>query len=393
MNYQDPKPPSLSTATVQELPVSRARLTRAMVIGGLVMVVVVGLLVGFDLFRKQMMKQFFAANVPPPVSVSYETVQPRSVARNLTAIGSIAAVHQVTISPEAAGTVTELSFLAGQPVKKGDVIAQLNDATERAELANYRAQQTLAAATLKRSRDLAGNRVASQASLDQAQSQYDMAAAGIARTQALIAQKRVVAPFDGTLGVRLTEVGKYLDRGGPIVQLTDMNELFVEFTLPEQARPQLRLGQPLKLTVDAYPGRTFTALLAVIDPQVNTATRTIKMQAVSNNLDGALMPGMFATINVELPTQDGVLTVPETALSYSLYGNAVFVVEGSGGSLTAKRTAVETGDTVDGRVVVTKGINAGDRIVTTGLGKLFDGAALLLSETPTLVQPEQIPRP
>jgi multidrug efflux system membrane fusion protein len=235
--------------------------------------------------------------------------------------------------------------------------------------------------------------------LDQAQSQYDVAAAGIARTEAVIAQKAVRAPFDGTLGVRLTEVGDYLERGAPVVQITNLDDLFVEFALPEQTRPLLDLGQRVDLTVDAFPDRVFPGLIAVIDPQINVATRTMKIQAVMANADRALTPGMFAAVNVVLPPAEGQLTVSETALSYSLYGNAVFVVDDTGSDdkggrvLKAKRSAVRTGTTSDGRVVVVDGLKAGDRVVTTGLGKLFDGALLNLTETPTLVKPDAVPRP
>jgi multidrug efflux system membrane fusion protein len=401
MNYQDPTPPASEAAslTADRAPVSASRMRRAMVWAVVVAIVVVGLLVGFDLFRKQMMQSFFAANKPPPVSVSFETVSAGTVARTLSAIGSIAAVHQVTISPEAQGTVTKIAFLPGQPVKAGDLIVQLNDTAEQADLANFRAQQKLAAVNLKRARDLAGSSAASQAQVDLAQSQYDIATAGIARSEALIAQKAVRAPFDGTLGVRMTEVGHYLERGARIVQITNLDDLYVEFTLPEQALPQLHLGQEVALTVDAYPGRTFNALIAVIDPQISVSTRTVMLQAVAPNPDLLLKPGMFATVAVTLPPEDGQLTVSETALSYSLYGNAVYVVEDGGAdaagqpSLIAKRTNVETGASVNGRVVIAKGLRAGDRVVTTGLGKLYDGAHLNLNMTPALVKPDVIPRP
>lgn len=370
---------------------------RAVIWAVLIAVVVAGLVVGFDLFRKQMIASFFASQTPPPVAVSYEAVAVGAVPQALTAIGSIAAVHQVTISPETAGMVTVIAFSPGQPVKKGDLIVQLNDAPERADLDAFRAQQKLAEVALKRARQLAGSSAASQAQLDQAQSSYDTASAGIARAEAVINQKALRAPFDGTLGVRLTEVGHFLDRGKPAVQLTNLEELYVEFTLPEQARPQISLGQVVAVTVDAYPGRSFSGQIAVIDPQINVATRSIRIQAVVANPELLLNPGMFATVTVALPPAEGQITVAETALSYSLYGNFVYVVEdgtdAKGASvLKAKRATVKTGTAVDGRLVVTEGLKAGDRVVTTGLGKLFDGAHVTLSDTPTLVKPAAIPR-
>jgi len=398
MNYQD------SNLTKAEISagrpgVSPERMRRALLIAGTAILVVIALLVGFNVFRSQMMKSFFAANVPPPVSVNYETVQTVPIARDLGTIGSISAIHQVTIAPEIAGQVSRIAFVPGAPVKKGEIIAQLNDATEQADLANARAQQKLAAATLKRTQELVARGTASQARLDEAQSQYDAATAAIARAEAIIAKKTLRAPFDGVLGIRQTEVGHYLEAGKAVVMLTDMANLYVEFTLPEQTRPQLHLGQNVRLNVDAHPGRTFTAVLAVIDPQVNPATRAIKLQAVVDNAERLLMPGMFANVQVALPAMTDRVSVPETALEYSLYGNSVYVVEEAGQDakgqpvLKAKRVTVQTGPAADGRIVVESGLKAGDRIVTTGLGKLFDGAHLVLNATPTLVKPAAVPVP
>jgi multidrug efflux system membrane fusion protein len=402
MNYQDKTTPSSAQAaspSIQPNQISPERMRRALIIGGIVVAVFIGLLVGYRVFTNQMMKAFFASNTPPPVSVNFETVQSGDVARSLTTIGSVAAIHQVTISPEINGQVRRIAFVPGSPVKKGDVIVELNDATEQADLANARAQQKLTGLTLARFKDLAAKGAASQAQLDQAQSQFDAATAQIARTEAVIAKKLIRAPFSGTLGIRQTEVGHYLEAGRAIVVITDMEKLFVEFGLPEQVRPKLSLGQAVNLTVDAYPGKTFTAIIAVIDPQVNTATRTIRLQAVADNSEGLMMPGMFANIAVQLPSDTSRLTIPETALDYSLYGNSVYVIQDGGKDakgqpvLTAKRTTVQTGTTNNGRIVVETGLNPGDRIVTTGLGKLFDGAHLVLNATPTLVKPDTMPVP
>lgn len=402
MNYQERSTTSAQSdaaVTVAGHAVSPQNMRRAVIIGGAVILVIVALLVGFNIFRAQMMKSFFASNVPPPVSVNFETVATASVAQALPTIGSISSIHQVTIAPEVSGKVTRIDFVPGQPVKKGDIIVQLNDATEQADLASARAQQKLAAVTLKRNEELLAKGHVSQAALDQAQSQYDAATAAIAHSQSMVAKKTLRAPFDGVLGIRQTEVGHYLEAGKAVVMLTDMQNLYVEFTLPEQARPQLSLGQNITMTVDAYPGQTFTAVLAVIDPQVNVATRTIKMQAVADNSAGLLMPGMFANLNVGLPDMTGKVSIPETALDYSLYGNSAYVIEESGKNekgepiFKAKRITVQTGPTVDGRIVIESGLKAGDRIVTTGLSKLFDGAQLALNPVQTLVKPTTIPVP
>ncbi len=403
MNYQERSPSALSKveAAFTDLAggrVSPQRMRKAIVISGVILLIVVGLLVGFNIFRNSMIKSFLANNAPPPVSVNFETVTTSDVPQKLGTIGSVSAIHQVTIAPEVSGQVTSISFIPGGKVKKGEVIAKLNDSAEQADLASARAQQKLAAVSLKRSEELVGKGSISQATYDQKKSEYDAATAAIAHAEAVIAKKILRAPFDGVLGVRQSEVGHYLEPGKAMVMLTDMDSLYIEFTLPEQARPVLSQGQNIDFTVDAYPGRTFTAILAVIDPQVNTSTRTIRMQAVADNKEGLLMPGMFANLKVELPAALGKLTIPETALDYSLYGNSVYVIQDGGKDakgqpvLTAKRTTVTVGDTVDGRIVVESGLKANDRIVTTGLSKLFDGAHLALNDKPTLVKPAEPPR-
>ncbi|MDX2222389.1 MAG: efflux RND transporter periplasmic adaptor subunit, partial [Rhodospirillaceae bacterium] len=374
-------------------------LRRAFAITALALAVVLGALWGFNAFRQNMMQQFFANNRPPPLAVNTEIATPAEFPRTFTAIGSVSAINWVTIAPEVDGRVTAFSFIPGGEVKSGELLVQLNDEPERAELASYRAQLRLADVALKRARELGTRGAAAQAQVDAAQSQYDVAAANITRLEALIAQKALRAPFDGVLGVRRVEVGQYLRAGDPTVTLTNVDNLFVEFTLPEQARPELALEQRVALKVDAYPGRTFDAVVAVIDPQIDMSTRTIKLQAVITNNERLLMPGMFANLEVMLPPTAGVITLPETALDYSLYGNTVYVVQdgpaGADGkpTLTAKRVAVTLGDRHDGRVAVLTGLKAGDRVVTTGLIKLFDGSQILLNETPTLVKPAEIPIP
>ncbi|MCB2107651.1 MAG: efflux RND transporter periplasmic adaptor subunit [Rhodobacteraceae bacterium] len=399
MNYQDTHDPKPEPIAASHAPVSRGRMTRAFVVTGLILVLVLGALVGFNIFRNNAMKAFFASNRPAPLAVNTEVVAAGEFPRILTAIGSVAAVNWVTISPEADGRVDAFTFVPGGEVRQGDVLVQLNDSTEQADLNNYRAQQKLADATLRRMRELKKQGAASQAQLDQAQSQFDVATAAIARVEALIAKKTVRAPFDGILGLRQIEVGQYLKAGETIVTLTNIDNLYVEFTLPEQAQPRLALGQTVELTVDAFPDRTFTALIAVIDPQIDMGTRAIRLQAVIENTDRALRPGMFANLKVMLPPQTDIITLPETALEYSLYGSTVYVAnDGPAGEngqpmYQAKRTTVTTGNRHDGRIAITSGLKSGDRVVTTGLIKLFDGSQILLNDQPTLTTPNEIPIP
>ena len=377
MNFQDPLPhTSITSATPHRTTPAQTR--RVVLITAIAVLAVLGGLYGFNRLRASGMKAYFAANKPPVLAMSTEVVATSDIPQDLSAIGSIAAVHQVMISAEVGGKVARIAFQAGTEVKKGALLVQLNDATEQADLALARAQMKLSKVGLDRARALTERGFSAQSQLDQAQNQFDAAAAGVTRNEALIAQKQVRAPFDGALGVRQIEVGQYLEPGANMVMLTDVGFLYVDFTLPEQARPQLAQGQNIALTVDAYPGRTFIGRLYVIDPQIAQDTRTIKLQAVVDNHDRLLMAGMFAKVKVALPPRTNVMTVPETALDHTLYGDSVFVAQAAGNSPDGKllfklaRTAVQAGERFVGRVAVT-GLKPGDRVVTAGQSKVFDG--------------------
>ena len=233
--------------------------------------------------------------------------------------------------------------------------------------------------------------------MDQAQSAYEQANAGIAKTQAIISQKLVRAPFDGELGVRRVEVGQFLTAGTQIVSLTDLSELYANFTVPEKDSGNLKVGQIVRILVDAYPGRSFEGKITAIEPQISTDTRNIRVQATIANPDHILKPGMFATTTVVLPDKPPVITVPETAVDYTLYGDSVFLItekkEDDGKtSLTAVRTFVRTGNRVHGRAEILSGLKPGDRVVAVGQLKLQSGAAVAVSTDPPPPIPASPPR-
>src|SRR5215471_11394020 len=255
----------LRTAGELDRPVvRRPRTFRWLVIVGLLLAIVLGGLYGFSRFRDQAIATYFANNKPPPAQVSAVEVKTEAVPRFATGIGSVAAIHQVTINPEVGGRVTAISFEPGAMVKAGDPLVQLNDAPERGDLANYQAQARWAATTLARSSDLAQRQFEARETVDQKQSQLDQARAQIVKTEALIAQKLIRAPFSGQLGTRQVEVGQYLTPGAPMVTLTDLTMLYVNFTLPSQLRAQISVGQSVNVTVDAFPGRLFAARITTI---------------------------------------------------------------------------------------------------------------------------------
>ncbi|WP_440638455.1 efflux RND transporter periplasmic adaptor subunit [Bradyrhizobium sp. PUT101] len=367
------------------------------IIVGTLLAALVGGLVWFNYFRGQMIQQFFANNKPPPTAVSAAEAKSEVVPNLLTAVGSLVAVHQVDVSADVNGRVTEIKFVPGTRVEAGTPLVQLFDAPEQGDLANFKAQATVAQLSLDRAKQLASRQFGPQATVDSAQAAYDQAQAGIAKTEALISQKLVRAPFSGDLGVRKVEVGQYLTAGTAIVSLTDLSELWANFTVTEKDSGNLKVGQAVRLKVDAYPGRTFEGKITTIEPQISTDTRNIRVQATIANPEKILKPGMFVTTTVVLPDKPAVITVPETAVDYTLYGDSVFVVaekkEADGKtSLSAVRTFVQTGNRVEGRVEILKGLKAGDKVVAVGQLKLQSGAPVSISTDPTPPIPAQPPR-
>jgi membrane fusion protein, multidrug efflux system len=384
-------------STVEEKPRHRpVRTVRWFVIVGALLALLVGGFVGFNAFRTKMITQFFANNKPPPATVTVSEAKSEVVPNLLTAVGDLAAVHQVNVTSDVSGRITEILFTAGTEVKAGSPLIQLFDAPEQADLASFKAQATVAQLSLDRAKQLASRQFGPQATVDSTQAAFDQANAGIARTQAIISQKLVRAPFDGELGVRHVEVGQYLTAGTQIVSLTDLSAVYANFTTTEKESATLKVGQTVRVVVDAYPGRKFEGKITTIEPQINTDTRNIRIQATIDNPDRILKPGMFATTTVVLPDKPAVITVPETAVDYTLYGDSVYLIketktDDGKTSLTVERTFVRTGDRVDGRVVITSGLKAGDRVVAVGQLKLQSGSAVAISADPPPPVPVKAP--
>ena len=360
------------------------RPVRWFIIVGSLLALLVGALVGFNAFRSHMISQFFANNKPPPSNVSVVEAKSEVIPNLLTAVGDLAAVHQVNVTSDVSGRITDIMFSAGSHVNAGAPLVQLFDGPEQGDLASFKAQATGAQAALERAKQLAARQFGPQSTVDAAQATYDTAVAGIAKTEAIISQKLVRAPFDGELGVRHVEVGQYLTAGTQIVTLTDLSTLYANFTVTEKDSGQLKVGQTVRLAVDAYPSRTFEGKINAIEPQISTDTRNIHVQATIDNPDHILKPGMFTTTTVVLPDKPAVVTVPETAVDYTLYGDSVFLItekkEDDGKtSLSAVRTFVRTGNRINGRVEVLSGLKPADRVVAVGQLKLQSGAAVAIS--------------
>jgi len=378
-------------------PARPVRMRRWFIIVGGLLVVLVGLLWGFNTFRNHMIAQFFANMKPPPIAVVAAEAKSEVIPHLLTAIGDLAAVHQVDVTTDVAGRITKIMFEAGTTVKAGDPLVQLYDEPDQADLASFKAAATAASLALDRSKSLAARQFGPQATVDQNQAAYDQAEASIAKTEAIISQKLIRAPFSGDLGVRRVELGQFLSAGSQIVSLTDLSHVYLNFTAAEKDRAILAVGQTVRVKVDAYPSRVFEGKITAIEPQISADTRTVKVQATIDNADHSLKPGMFASTTVVLPPEPAVVTVPETAVDYTLYGDSVFVIKESKDDkgetrLAAERTFVRTGARVEGRTVILTGLKAGDRVVAVGQLKLQSGAAVVISPDAPPQNPANPPR-
>lgn len=366
----------------------RPKTVRWFIIMAVLLAIVLGGLYGFNRFRTHAIAEYFAHNKPPPAQVSATTVAVQSVSRFAPGIGSLVAVHQVTVNPELPGRVTKIFFQPGEKVKAGDPLVQLNDAPDRGDLANYQAQVRLAEITLARSKELVKRQFTPQETVDQNQSQLDQMNALVQKTQAIIAEKLIRAPFSGQLGVRQIDLGQYLNAGAPIVTLTDLSMLFVNFTLPSQQRSEISVGQQVQVTSDAYPGRDFTAKVTTIEPQLSPDTRTIAVQATMANPDDKLLPGMFVNAAVVLPPQPDTMVVPQTAVEYTLYGDSVYVIRRDGADakghpvLKAIRTPVKTGMRWGDKVAILSGLKPGEEVVAAGQVKVQNGAQVAVTGSP-----------
>ncbi|MDH4561946.1 efflux RND transporter periplasmic adaptor subunit [Pseudomonas sp. BN411] len=370
-------------------------LRRMLIMLGVVALVVAALAAYKFLSIYQQIQQFSAPQ--PPISVSAEKAVELPWQSRLPAIGSLKAFQGVDLTVEASGTVQDVLFLSGEKIKVGQPLIQMDSDVERASLATAEAELSLARVEFERGRSLVSRQNISKSEFDRLSSELQAATGKVAQLKALMDKKRIVAPFAGTIGIRQVDVGDFLSSGTIIATLQDLNTLFVDFFLPEQSAPLLKVGQKVRISVAAFPGEFFEGDIAALNPKVEEATRNLQVRAVLPNPDGKLLPGMFANLEVLLPGDQERVVVSESAITYTLYGNSVYVIDekknaegepekGQDGQpqLVVERRFVETGERRDGKVVVLKGLQAGEEVVTSGQLKLDNGSHVAIAPDQTL---------
>ena len=367
---------------------------RMLIVLGLLALVFGGVF-GFKAYVGQVMAKAMSRPFPP-VTVTAAKVKAEVWQPILSAVGSLAAVRGVNVSPEVAGRIVKIAFESGQQAKEGQLLVQLDDQADRAELARLQALVALDKINLDRQQDLVQKHFVSQSALDTAASTYKQDQAQLANQEILVAKKAIRAPFAGTVGIRQVNIGQYLQAGTPVVSLQTISPIYVNFSLPQQNLRDVYVGQAITLTVNTYPDQQFDGKITAIDSLVNESTRNFNLQATVQNQDGKLRPGMFAQTRVTLKQQEAVITLPQTAVTHDPYGDSVFIIVDGGKDergqpkLAVTRTFVIAGETRGDQVAITKGLKAGDMVVTTGQLKLKEGAPIVVDNR---IQPTNNPAP
>ena len=374
-------------------------MTRTMTVRMIVMLIAVGILFGgvfgYGALRSYFIAKFLAGFGNQTQTVATITAEATPWQSSLRSVGSVVAVNGANLSAEIAGIVDSLHFESGEDVPAGTLLVVLRPNNDPAVLAQLQAAAALDQITYDRDVKQFHADAISQAQVDTDRANLAAAAAQVQAQQALIAEKQIRAPFAGRLGIRQVDVGQYLPVGTQIVTLQQLNPLYVDFFLPQQALSQLSVGQTVQIGIDAFPGENFSAKISAIDAVVDSATRNIQVRATLPNDNLMLRPGMFATVNVGVGAPQDFVTLPATAISYNPYGDTVFVADHATdklgkAELVARQVFVTTGDTRGDQVSILSGLKPGETVVTAGQLKLRNGALIAINND---VQPPNNPNP
>ncbi len=350
---------------------------------------------GFVKFRQVQSAVHASAFQPPPEAVTSIVAQREQWPATMSVIGTMEAVHGVTVSADLPGTVARINFDSGKSVQQGEVLVELDTRQERAQLAALEAQRDLARIQYGRMQQLVNEGVISRVEYDQATAQQKATEANVAEIHATIERKTIRAPFSGILGIRKVNLGQYLPAGEAVVPLQSLNPIYVNVGLPQQTLGQVGVGRDLRVTSEDLPGKAFSGRVTALDSVVDQSTRNVQVQATLSNPEGKLRPGMFVQVEMGLGGSRPVITLPASAISFAPYGDSVFIItdlkDPKGQTYRGVRQQfVKVEGSRGDQVAVVSGVKAGDEVVTSGVFKLRNGAAVQVNNK---VQPENNPAP
>ncbi|MFN3724324.1 MAG: efflux RND transporter periplasmic adaptor subunit [Paracoccaceae bacterium] len=365
-------------------------MAKRLIIAIILLGAIVGGIVWFKYFRDDMIAQFMAGRVPPPVPVTVQTIDPVTWTPGIDAIGTAISARGVDLAIESGGLVKSVGFKSNDRVTENQTLLQIDDDSERASLAAAEAALGVTQTEAQRAATLIERGVGAANSVETALAQEQSARAQVAQVRTALDAKTLTAPFDGVIGIPRVEVGQYVTPGTVYATLQDLDQMFVDFTVPEQQIGALDLGRTITVSTDVG---AFSAegRITGIEPQVDPRTRLVSVRAVVDNTSESLLPGQFLRVRVALPTEDGVITVPQTAVISSLYGDSIYVVVPEGEGLKVNQVFVKPGRRSGDRIEVLEGIAAGDQIVTSGQNRLSNAAKVVIDTSVELSPPADAP--
>ncbi len=339
---------------------------------------------GFQAFKAKMIAQAIANLRNPPQTVSTMTAATQPWQDQLEAVGSTRAEKGADLSSQVSGIVRAIHFQSGARVEQGTLLVELDASDDIAKLDALKATAKLAQLNYDRDSRLLKTDAVSQQAVDTDLANLQNNQAQVAQQQALVDFKSVKAPFAGRLGIRMVDLGQYIAAGTPMVTLQHLDPIYVDFYLPQQALAKIKVGQQVTAKIDTWPGASFAGEISAINPVVSASTRNVQVRATLKNPDEKMLPGMFATIDIDLGAPKDYVTVPKTAISYNSYGNIAYVIElKSEGKGVAHQTFVKTGPTRGDQVAVLDGVKPGDIVATAGQTKLNDGSPVIINNEVT----------
>ncbi|MCG7867564.1 MAG: efflux transporter periplasmic adaptor subunit [gamma proteobacterium symbiont of Stewartia floridana] len=356
-----------------------------------VLLTIIGLAVLIGIPAAIKMQQFQAMAdmqmTMPPEIVTADQVKRQQWPNTLSATGSLVAVQGVTVSAELGGKVSEIAFESGDRVEAGDLLVRLDTTAEEAQLRSAEAAEKLARINLDRNRGLRANKTVSQSDLDTAEANYKQATAQVENVKATIAKKTLRAPFSGQLGLRQVNLGQIIEQGTPVVTLQTIDPIYADFSLPQQRFSSVAVGNEVRITTDAAEDKSFSGKIIAINPEIDQATRTVRIRSTLSNQEELLRPGMFANVKVIMPQQDDVLAIPATAVLYAPYGDTVFVIDTTKDEATGeeqktlRQQIIRLGRTRGDYVAVVTGLKEGETVVTSGVFKLRPNMAVVVDNS------------
>jgi membrane fusion protein (multidrug efflux system) len=358
---------------------------KRMILMLIVVALVIGGVFGYKTFKGIMFKKYMASMGSPTQTVSSTKAAPMDWQPHLDAVGTVHAINGADLSSEIAGIVESIDFESGSDAKEGQVLAHLRAEDDIAKLHSLEATAKLAQITVDRDQKQLKSQAISQAVVDADIANMSNITAQVAEQQAIIDKKIIRAPFDGRLGIRQINLGQYLNPGATIVTLQQLDPIYIDFTLPEQALAQIKVGDKVTAKTDTSPDAAFEGQITSINSKVDETTRNIQVRATFKNGEGKLLPGIFANVAIDVGGMQHYLTLPQTAIVYNTYGNTVYLVDHGDDSdsskpkLTAKQSVVVTGETRGDQVAIISGVKEGDEVVTSGQIKLRSGAPIAIN--------------